>query len=340
MKTFARMHYEQVYDMLKPLLKMYDITSFDQILTADPRLFKSMYDSMSKTTINEYKGQVIANNVLEMNQYGASLKFYVPNDFVCKVTVQEALDIIRQSNLSNAVTISLDDAFITLFRTNVSFVYGNQEYVCKQIVYSTKYAMYSFLVPLNNSIRLFVTDYSSGCNKCREARCIKSNNKVKISFESHIQGNAPTVIEHKVYDAHRSECEIGFLMKKSIVLIGDALKQYTESTVRQKVQGTVSTTMTKDTAGSDKSTDNRSSEYFVKLNRNMMLDLNSVKHGTHASPVCHQVSGYWRKRSKNDSTMIYVNSFARGGSADEKKNLKLATGFTRQKVMKLTQEDE
>ena len=101
---------------------------------------------------------------------------------------------------------------------------------------------------------------------------------------------------------------------------------------------------TKSTDRGNKNTDrsNRSggSEYFIKLNRDMMFDLNSVKHGTHASPVCHQVSGYWRRRSKNDSTMIFVNSFARGGTADEKKNLKLATGFTRQKVMKLTQEEE
>ena len=340
MKTFAREHYEHVYDELKKYLETYDITSIDQILTTDPTLFKSMYALMCKTMVNGHKGQVIANNVLEMNQYGSSLKFYVPNDFVCKMAVQEALDTIRQSNLSNAVTISLDDAFITLFRTNVSFVYGNQEYVCKELVYSTEYAMYCFFIPLNNSIRLFVTDYSSGCDKCQEVYCIQSGKKVKLSFESHIPGNDSTVVEHKIYDVHRSECEIGYLIKRSIVLLGDALKQYDESTAKQKAERITSTIGADSHFKSNSSAYSRDSEYFVKLNRNMMLDLNSVQHGSHASPVCHQVSGYWRKRSKNDSTMIFVNSFARGGSDEERKNLKLATGFTRQRVMKLTQEDE
>lgn len=339
MKTFARKHYEQVYDVLKSYLGIYDITSIDQILTADPASFRSVYNLMCNTTVNGYKGQVIANNILEINQYGSSLKFYVPNDFVCKLTVQEALNTIRQSNLSNAVIISLDDAFITLFRTNVSFIYGNQEYVCRRLVYSTERAMYCFFVPLNNSTRLFVTDYSSGCNKCREAHCIQSGNKVKLFFESYIPGDDFMVVEHEIYDAHRSECELGYLMKRSIVLLGDALRQYDESIVKLGTERVTSTIKANSHSENDSSANSGDREYFVKLNRNMMLDLNSAQHGTHASPVCHQVSGYWRKRSKNDSTMIFVNSFARGGSDEERKNLKLATGFTRQKVMKLTQED-
>ena len=84
-----------------------------------------------------------------------------------------------------------------------------------------------------------------------------------------------------------------------------------------------------------KSGSSKDNEYFVQIGSKVAIDMDSVSRGTHATPVCHQVNGYWRKRSRQDPTMIFVKSFARGGTEDQRKNLKIADGFTSQKVIKL-----
>lgn len=58
------------------------------------------------------------------------------------------------------------------------------------------------------------------------------------------------------------------------------------------------------------------------------------KGGKHASPVAHAVSGYWRKRSKYDDTLIFVKSFARGGSQYEKESIRKTLGV-KQKVYEI-----
>lgn len=127
-------------------------------------------------------------------------------------------------------------------------------------------------------------------------------------------------------------------VRNAVVVLGTALKQYREySTTEDSKRKAASKSREGLDSGSrdSKSGSSKDNEYFVQIGSKVAIDMDSVSRGTHATPVCHQVNGYWRKRSRQDPTMIFVKSFARGGTEDQRKNLKIADGFTSQKVIKL-----
>lgn len=72
-------------------MEKYGITSFEQLLSAVPEEMLKVRNALEGITVNGYKGNLITENLLEMNQYGSALKFYVSDDFVADSSLQEAL---------------------------------------------------------------------------------------------------------------------------------------------------------------------------------------------------------------------------------------------------------
>lgn len=338
MKTFMRRWYERSYNSMTWLLEKYGITSFEQLLSAGPEEMLKVRNALEGITVNGYKGNLITENLLEMNQYGSALKFYVSDDFVADSSLQEAFTEIRAFKEGRAVSVTADNHAVVLYKAGVTFEFGKYRYEALRVLVIDGDEYTPVFIPKDDSVRYFVPSYNEVCERCTKKQCIWGSRPSKLVFEPLVSGYDSLSSKHFLYDLHASQCDTAEKVRNAVVVLGTALKQYREySTTEDSKRKAASKSREGLDSGSrdSKSGSSKDNEYFVQIGSKVAIDMDSVSRGTHATPVCHQVNGYWRKRSRQDPTMIFVKSFARGGTEDQRKNLKIADGFTSQKVIKL-----
>ena len=338
MKTFMRRWYERSYNSMTWLLEKYGITSFEQLLSAGPEEMLKVRNALEGITVNGYKGDLIAENLLEMNQYGSALKFYVSDDFVADSSLQEAFTEIRDFKEGRAVSVTADNHAVVLYKAGVTFKSGKYRYEALRVLVIDGDKYTPVFIPKDDSVRYFVPSYNEVCERCTKKQRIWGSRPSKLVFEPLVSGCDSSSSKHFLYDLHASQCDTAEKVRNAVVVLGTALKQYREYSTTEDFKRKAASKSREglDSESRDsKSGSSKDNEYFVQIGSKVAIDMDSVSRGTHATPVCHQVNGYWRKRSRQDPTMIFVKSFARGGTEDQRKNLKIADGFTSQKVIKL-----
>ena len=156
MKTFMRRWYERSYNSMTWLLEKYGITSFEQLLSAGPEEMLKVRNALEGITVNGYKGNLITENLLEMNQYGSALKFYVSDDFVADSSLQEAFTEIRDFKEGRAVSVTADNHAVVLYKAGVTFEFGKYRYEALRVLVIDGDKYTPVFIPKDGSVRYFV----------------------------------------------------------------------------------------------------------------------------------------------------------------------------------------
>lgn len=212
---------------------------------------------------------------------------------------------------------------------NSTVRFGSRTFPCKHVSIIYNDGNTEVYVPVVDTPRLFVASHSTPCAKCNNKRCINRINNGSIQLYDSFTDSV-IMTPSKPYDMHNAYCAVYDKAITGVYQLGNALMRYNaakevQTVSEQKSQhkrSSNSMPVTRENsvrvAVCDTSNPN---EVIVPVNK--FTSVHEYKGGTHASPVAHSVSGYWRRKSRNDSTMIFVKSFARGGSKADREKINI-----------------
>lgn len=345
MKTFSREQWEKTYDYLSainPLVKI--MLPFDELLTKD---IDELRDNIITATSAKYmvddnmRSKIPSNELqrvvlTEINDYGHSLVLATDfNEFDKELSDRKLVitDEMKQAVFHQKRDVNLNITgevyYVRLQGKNAFVTFGSNEYECKHISFITSNGNMEFYFPINNSRRVFIAAHSMKCTGCKHKLCIHNASTSSIALHDSLI-NDWMMTPPKAYDMKNAKCHSAAMAYISLYQLSKALMSY-ESVLYSKRsnhrENRKSSNGDKPVSADKVSTSDDSVKVVMsaedKVNE-VWVNVSQVKSGkhtyssTHASPVAHSVDGYWRRRSKNDPTMIFVKSFARGGSAEER----------------------
>ena len=354
MKTFFRTYTEAQYETIayyNPLLKA--ALPFEEVLTGDPaEMYERIDHFTSIKTIwqdariaSEVPSSDLVNAVLkDINAYGHSTVITVDKE----IKFPQATEVFPNFNQGNfnpeyhellnnmpavCVNIQSRDVFIHVWDKMCKIVFGTKEYNCRHISINKRYTNIEYYVPVDlETKRVFVSSHCTGCQECKECNCVRPKSKGEIWFADESNGVLKKT-PRAPYDFHHCNyCTVAIDYKRFIPILLVVYQKFLQakSTAVTKVEdckGTVAAhkarELQKDTidiavVASD---DTDAFEHIIPLEAYHASVKHNYKGGKHASPRAHSVNGYWRRRSKYDSTPIFIKSFARGGSVKERDSI-------------------
>lgn len=356
MKTFSRQNWENQYNYLQsvdPILGA--LLPFEKVLTADLDSIKDTINEISDVVIMDEFGRTIIPNELikvlltELNDYGHSLVLVGTEmpapmssaDFTLKDDVRQALESCTFDIIYNTAD---NKSYVKIQGKNAVVTLGNVKYVCKHISMITERANSELYLPIGgNTKRIFIAAHSTPCNDCNKKECIQCKNGTIELYDSLSNGLVMTPVNPN--DWHNAQCHVATVMPILLNSLGEAIIAYNKA-MNDKRENSASQKLHKVSAFTRESTveekptvrvvtySDNYEEIMTPLCKSTVNAVNDGEKGTHASPVAHEVSGYWRRRSKYDDSMIFVKSFARGGSEEEREQLQDHLG-QKQKVYKV-----
>lgn len=350
MKTFSRKFWEAQYELVSsfnPVIKKF--LPFDKILTGDLNDLRDTITTATSIRIfvegvpqRDIPSPELMRNVLvEINDYGHSLvllsnKYSKDHSYDEKLTItDEQQNAIKSFNRDLIVNVSGVEGFMRMQGNNAFVLFGNHEYECKHISIMTFQVRLEVYLPIENTSRLFVAAHSSLCDKCTIKSCIQPNTGLITMYWSWDEGLIDT--PPKPYDLHNARCKNYTYVMRSLKVLGDTILAYNKALnaqPKEKERNISNVQKHREQHDISKVSYERDTTNEIIVPVHHASVVHTSKGGKHHSPVAHSVSGYWRKRSKYDDTLIFVKSFARGGSQDEKENIMKTLGM-KQKVYEL-----
>lgn len=340
MKTFSREQWEKTYDYLSavnPLIKI--MLPFDELLTKDidelrdniitATSAKYMVDADTRANIpsNELQRVVLT----EINDYGHSLVLATDfNEFdkelsIKKLTITDEMRrVVSQQKRDVNLNITGEEYYVRLQGKNAFVTFGSNEYECKHISFIMSNGNMEFYFPIDKSRRVFIAAHSVKCTNCKHKLCIYNASTSSIALYDSLV-NDWILTPPKAYDMKNAKCHSAAMAYISLYQLSKALMAYesalhgrcnNHSSNNSKAISMCKASKSRDSVKVVMSAEDKVNEVWVNISQ-----VKSGRHtysSTHASPIAHSVDGYWRRRSKNDPTMIFVKSFARGGSAEER----------------------
>lgn len=348
-KTLSRQLWERQYNyiaMCNPIVKA--ILPFDDILTKDMSEIKG---NLTRATNVTYKDYTLNSNIpspelqrvvlSELNSYGHSLVLvdnnsWSPVEYVITDEMRHAVFSERREVNLNIMHMHF---YIRLQGEEAYVTFGNNVYMCKHISVIFEDGNIEYYFPIEGSSRVFVAGHSTMCRACKNKTCIHKATKSGIRLYDSYSMKYVDTPSH-AYDLHNTRCETAANAKLCFSVLGKALMSYNEEIQRRRERQSAQPKSRTSCEGDRKhrsvqvvSTSKESTDE-VWVDAQHKVSAVHTTGGTHASPIAHTVNGYWRRRSKKDDTMIFVESFARGGSEEDRK--KLATNITtKQKVFRV-----
>lgn len=354
-RTLSRKLWEEQYKYISavnPLIKI--ILPFEELLTEDMSKVKDKimqatnvsitYDGYNTTNIPSTELQRVV--LTEINDYGHSLVLVTK-----PVTEKTEVDICALSEklFAHKQDINLniidEDYYIRLQGETAKVEFGSKEYECKHISIISETANTEVYMPTLEKKRMFVAEHSTPCRDCKNRKCIHNVNHSKISMYDSLSDKlveTPSI----AYDMHKADCYVMKAAKSAYAILAYTLDIYDKQAMvyvgKSKTNKEVNV-KNNDNEGKEDKQDVRvvktntepkatDKEIWVSV-RSAVTDSKRNYSTTHASPIAHSVDGYWRRRSKKDDTLIFVQSFARGGTKEERENIN--TSMKKQKVYKL-----
>lgn len=337
MKTFSRKYWENQYEIVSafnPLIRA--ALPFNDLLTKDLAELQETINRITSFNI-QYHGidgqapsqELIQNVLVEINDYGHSLVLLETNQMNTEElhVTKEMKTAIREFKQDVVVNTQDNTSFIRMQGENSVVTFGQREYECKHISYISDKTHTEIYLPIDDDVRVFVAAHSFCCSKCKRKSCIVPNNG-KIQMYWPLNG-ALIDTPPKPFDIHKSVCSASVLCIFAEYHLGDALLKYKAALNRDSDTDEDTETIIKKANHVSHKSDGvveaiQRSKTFSEIIVPIRPHYSTAKHstGSHKSPVAHTVNGYWRRRSKNDSTLIFVKSFARGGSSEDKESLR------------------
>lgn len=336
-KTYSRTYWENQYNLLtvyNPLLPA--VLPFNDLLTKDLDEVRDTIERISAfnvthvgmPNVQKLNPELVKNVLAEINDYGHSLVLVESRDTIeLNATQDDIMSVITHWDRDVIVNWGDRDYFIRLQGRNSIVTFGNKEYECKHISYISDNKNAELYLPIESTVRLFIASHSSCCKHCKERRCIiPDNGSIKLywSLDDGLVDTPP-----KPYDLHKLNCGIAEPVRATILTLGCVLLGYQEQLNRESEERTErdsNKTHTAKESGADcvnqAITEDDSAEEIIVPVRPHYTAVYAQHSGSHKSPVAHTVNGFWRRRSKNDSTKIFVKSFVRGGSEKDKERLR------------------
>lgn len=348
-KTLSRQLWERQYSyiaMCNPIVKA--ILPFNDILTKDMSEIKGNLMRATNVTYKDYPlnskipSPELQRVVLsELNSYGHSLVL-VDNDSWSPVE-SVITDEMRHAVFSEKREVNLNimhmHFYIRLQGEEAYVTFGNNVYTCKHLSVIFEDGNVEYYFPTGGSNRVFVAEHSTMCRACKNKTCIHKATKSGIRLYDSCSMKYVDTPSH-AYDLHNTRCETAANAKLCFSVLGKALLSYNEELQhRRERQHTQPKNHTRSEGGKKSKSIQvvKTSEESIKevwVDAHPTVSTVRTSSGSHATPIAHTVDGYWRRRSKKDDTMIFVESFARGGSEEERKKLSKNI-TTKQKVFRV-----
>lgn len=337
MKTYSRRRWERQYEYLaaiNPLIKI--LLPFDKVLLSDLDSIKD--DILAATSARiQYTGgfnfdipsSELQKVVLtELNDYGHSLVLLSDDKFFGGASLKdEVLDEILHCNRDVNLNVEGANYYVRMQSVNSVVVFGSHTFQCKHVSIIYDDGNIEVYLPIEGTRRLFVASHSTPCSKCENKGCINRirNGEIRL-YDSFTDSVIMT--PSKPYDMHNVACTVYDKAIAAMQQLGNALMIY--NAIKKQNSSSGYKRQTSRSGGCAHAAEGSSirivshsvgnpNEVFIPVSK--PASVYEYKGGTHASPVAHSVSGYWRRRSKNDSTMIFVKSFARGGSKSDREKI-------------------
>lgn len=323
-KTLSRAEIEERYAQLLAYNPFVAGLKFNRLLT-EP--LETLVDEINFITdMSVVRGgttvpkELVRRNLQEINEYGHSLVLQYNDDDVKAgkdlSSVQDVLVGVDQQVVINTA----HDMFVVVHRGVDKVTFGNKVHYCKAVqVFLENGDMMMYLVPLDKGTRrVFAASHCSLCRKCRECgeSCIKACSGSKYQYADLETGELMDSLS-ELYDIHMQRCLTGKLCYKVLALIVTVLEKYEEEfiTTSKKMTSVAGERTVSKPRAISVVREYDGKEHFISV-KQYRAEKKEWLGGHHRSPVAHEVKGYWRRRSKKDSTLIWVEGFNRGGKND------------------------
>lgn len=298
----------QYYELCRRNPKLRDVISFEDLLTQD---LEDVRERICKAVDLDFGvlPELVKVILSEINEYGHALVIFSHGVTVGGRITDEDLAAVRNWHETVFVTTK-KDLFLRMCAEPSEITFGNKVYVCKRITVFSSYSTTDVYLPIEDTRRIFVGGHSTGCNTCKNKTCLKAKNSGIAVFD-YFSGETMRM-PPKPYDVHSCDCQQSVLTFMAVWWFARVLQEYSNKKSEKKEAG-------KRVASAVRGTHTESSgasEVFVSASAGTVS-----RGGHHASPVAHSVRGYYRRRSKYDSTKIYVEPFARGGNKEEREKI-------------------
>lgn len=298
----------QYYELCRRNPKLRDVISFEDLLTQD---LEDVRERICKAADLDFGvlPELVKVILSEINEYGHALVLFSHGVAVGGRITDE--DLAAVMNWHETVFVTTDKGlFVRMCAEPSEITFGNKVYVCKRITVFTGSSTTDVYLPIEDTRRVFVGGHSTGCQTCKNKTCLKAKNAGIAVFDCFSGETMHT--PPKPYDIHNCDCQPSDLAFVAILWLARVLQEYfrkksKKKEVGKRVASTVRGTHTESSGAS---------EVFVSVSAGA-----GSRGGHHASPVAHSVRGYYRRRSKYDSTKIYVEPFARGGNKEEREKI-------------------
>ena len=342
MKTFSREHQERQFESLSiynPLIKI--MLPFDTLLTSP---MQDVAEDIDRLTSFNVKNDMVApiNPELikvvlqEINLYGHATVLQVDYDNLLILDTETSMASIRECVDHVVVNVKGEEFYVELWDYVSRVTIAGKKYSCKHISVVSDDSHVQLYVTLSGEPRLFIAEHSGCCQSCHNMLC-KKHNKAGILLPDHVTGQLR--LTPKKPNEVTTKCSMFNSVDSILQLLGSVLVeyQYRRDAIKEGRRSRSKTTETASTEKVSKSSSpisvverSTGEEIFIRLNKYASTK-SEYKGGHHNSPVVHEVDGYWRRKSKNDPTLIFVESFPRGGTKEERDKLK-ASGKKKQIV--------
>lgn len=325
METIGYRLDKEAYEIVKSMHSKELNISYEQFIALPDEKLKALKEKIENSkrhTDSKYSRGTAICVLGDILRHSRSLRFYMTKEELDnndKEYNELAVEVMRKS-AGIGVCISVGESGYVTFRFDEKLLDMDDNYIdCIHINIKCARGNLDIILP-SNSYSILVCDKDMGFFM----QSWKDINKHMVGMSIAADGK-----EYGVYEMHGYR-EVIEITRDTLNMCDKALDAYNEYT-RESVKHIESSSE----AGMKKSesAERTIGEYFVTLSNGVKLDRNSVRHANHNSPVAHMVPGYWRKRSKKDPTRIFIQAFPRGGTEEEREEMRKNPEIDRQKTM-------
>lgn len=332
MKTYSRELKEQQYDYIaaiNPIVKI--MLPFDKLLMCDMSEVISIINTASGAKIKDANGkelltstqyELIRYSLLETNEYGHSTVLHASRDSIEILHEDDALSTIVNCNEKIVLNIAGEERYIQLWGGNAEVIMFGKKEACKHVSVVDATGNSEFYITIKGGNKVYTAWHSQECKACKVKSCVRKPSRSSIALPS-LEGGGLELTPAKPYELTRNRCGAWNTFYKNAIMLGSVIREYEDrkhgnnNSMVKHDRNNNSEVQVKNTGISIVQPKQSSEEVFIKLHNYYPQD-GEYKSGHHNSPTVHTVDGYWRRRSKKDSTLIFVESFARGGTKAER----------------------
>lgn len=335
MGTFTREFYNNLYyKVSSDIPGLSDVLSFDTLLHISKDELKVFVSDNVQLFTNAFK---LLNNkglyasferfltvqsakLVMINSYGHSLVFEY-NGKAALLDDDRRYGVETFFELNKHVHINAcfnGERIFCKFSPNiVTISRGVSKYSCYSCAVNCESGLaVIFYIPTESACRRVFMHTTVFCECCKHRSCLYDK-PYDVQF---VGGSTLAETAKHVFDCHYCKSVCIDLIDACIKMLSRAARFYMHKTVRKNYSINSFNVKSDNTVDSKQhSSSNQQNERFVTLVHNRNIE--SYLSGTHASPKAHTVRGFYRRRSKTDPTLIYINPYTRGGTKEEREKL-------------------